>query len=72
MHDWSKKIFEGQILLEDYDIVKNPIDAKFSYGYVSSEPTCYEEMTGYDYLEFIASVYGISEGDFRKKLKIFV
>ena len=65
----AKKFSKGQIFLEDYDIVKNPIDAKFSYGYVSSEPTCYEEMTGYDYLEFIASVYGISEGDFRKNSK---
>ena len=28
--------------------------------------TCYEEMTGYDYLEFVASIYGMTEGDFRR------
>lgn len=62
----SKKFNKGKILLNDFDIQKNPIDAKAIYGYVSSEPTCYEEMTGYDYLEFIASIYKISEGDFRR------
>ena len=39
---------------------------KKSLGYVASEPTCYEEMTGYDYLEFVASIYGMTEGDFRR------
>lgn len=62
----SKKFNSGKIVLGDFDIQKNPIDAKAIYGYVSSEPTCYEEMTGYDYLEFIASIYQISEGDFRR------
>lgn len=62
----SKKFNSGKILLNDFDIQKNPLEAKAIYGYVSSEPTCYEEMTGYDYLEFIASIYHISEGDFRR------
>ena len=56
----------GAKKLNGYDIVKDPIDAKKSLGYVASEPTCYEEMTGYDYLEFVASIYGMTEGDFRR------
>lgn len=62
----AKKFNKGRIELNGYDIVKDPIDAKKSLGYVASEPTCYEEMTGYDYLEFIASIYGMTEGDFRR------
>lgn len=62
----AKKFNKGRIELNGYDIVKDPIDAKKSLGYVASEPTCYEEMTGYDYLEFVASIYGITEGDFRR------
>ena len=62
----AKKFNKGRIELNGYDIVKDPIDAKKSLGYVASEPTCYEEMTGYDYLEFVASIYGMTEGDFRK------
>lgn len=62
----AKKFNKGRIELNGYDIVKDPIDAKKSLGYVASEPTCYEEMTGYDYLEFVVSIYGMTEGDFRR------
>lgn len=62
----AKKFNKGRIELNGYDIVKDPIDAKKSLGCVASEPTCYEEMTGYDYLEFVASIYGMTEGDFRR------
>ena len=60
----SKKFDAGTITLDGYDIIDEPIEAKYSFGYVASEPSCYEVMTGYDYLEFIASIYQIAEGDF--------
>ncbi|MBQ3572122.1 MAG: ABC transporter ATP-binding protein [Clostridia bacterium] len=60
----SKKFQQGQILLDGFDIVQEPIEAKYSFGYVASEPSCYEAMTGYEYLEFVASIYGVTEGDF--------
>lgn len=62
----SKKFSSGTITLDEFDVSKNPLEAKMIYGYVASEPTCYEEMTGYDYLEFIASIYQMNEGDFRR------
>ena len=65
----AKKFNSGTILVDGYDITKEPLDAKFSFGYVASEPTCYEEMKGRDYLEFIASVYGLSEGEFQTNTK---
>lgn len=64
----SKK-FEGTIKINGHDIVKNPVKAKKSYGFVASKPVCYEMMTGYDYLEFTASVYGLSEETFRQNYK---
>ena len=65
----SKKYNKGTILLNDFDIKYNPLEAKNSFGYVASEPTCYEEMTGYEYLEFTANIYKLSEGDFKKNYK---
>lgn len=62
----SKKFNSGNIVLDGFDIRKEPLDAKLSFGYVASEPTCYEEMRGLDYLEFIANIYQLSEGDFKK------
>lgn len=65
----SKKFNSGTIILNGFDIKLSPLDAKRSFGYVASEPACYEEMTGYEYLEFIASVYGLSESNFSGNYK---
>ncbi|MBQ8415799.1 MAG: ABC transporter ATP-binding protein [Clostridia bacterium] len=60
----AKRFNSGSITVGGYDIKHETVDAKFSYGYVASEPTCYEVMTGYDYLEFVASIYGLTETEF--------
>lgn len=60
----AKNFQSGSIKIGGYDIKKEPLDAKYSFGYVPSEPTCYDTMTGYDYLEFIASIYGLNEREF--------
>lgn len=65
----AKKFNSGNITVNGYDIKKDPLDAKYSYGYVASEPTCYEEMTGLEYFEFIASIYGLSEGELKTNYK---
>ena len=59
-----KRFDQGKIEIEGYSIVEEPLIAKSRFGYVASEPTCYETMTGYEYLEFIASIYQISEAEF--------
>ena len=64
-----KKFDEGSITLDGYDVKQDPIQAKYSFGYVASEPSCYEVMSGYEYLEFMASVYQITEGDFVRNYK---
>lgn len=64
-----KRFNSGTIEIEGYDITKEPLIAKSRFGYVASEPTCYETMTGYEYLEFIASVYQISEAEFASNVE---
>lgn len=61
----TKKFDKGQIILCDKDVTKEPLESKKCFGYVASEPNCYEEMTGYEYLDFIASIYDVSEIDFK-------
>ena len=65
----AKRFDRGEITVGGYDINLEPLDAKYSYGYVASEPTCYDVMTGYDYLEFIASIYGLTETEFTGNYK---
>ncbi len=62
----AKRFNSGSIHLCDYDVKYDALEAKKNFGYVASEPTCYDEMTGYDFLEFVASIYHLSEGDFKR------
>ena len=64
-----KRFNSGKIELLSYDIKEEPLLAKSHFGYVPSEPTVYEAMTGYEYLEFVASIYQISEGKFKANYK---
>ncbi len=68
----AKKFEKGTIILNGFDIRKEPLLAKTTFGYVASEPTVYEVMSGYDYLEFIASVYGISEINFHQNYQYLI
>ncbi|MBO8427563.1 MAG: ABC transporter ATP-binding protein [Firmicutes bacterium] len=60
-----KSFNKGEIFINGYSITKKPIEAKKTFGYVNSEPLCYETMTGREYLAFIASIYKIPNKDFK-------
>ena len=67
------KAFEsGSILIEDLDIKEKPIEVKDMIGYVASEPTCYKDMTGLDYLQFVASIYSIKPQIFLKNIEFLL
>ena len=54
----AKRFQSGTILINGYD--------------VASEPTCYEVMTGYEYLEFVASIHHLNETEFTNSYKYLV
>ena len=65
----GSKLFDtGEILVEGLDIKEKPIEVKKMIGYVASEPTCYEDMSGIQYLQFIASLYKVNPQIFIKNL----
>lgn len=49
---------EGEITVCGYDINKDPIGAKRHIGFVSDDHAVYEKMTGRQYVNFIADVFG--------------
>lgn len=59
-----KNFDSGSIIIDDLDIKQFPLEVKSKIGYVSSEPTCYEMMSGKEYLEFIASSYNMIQSSF--------
>ncbi|MGB9780575.1 ABC transporter ATP-binding protein [Caldanaerobacter sp.] len=62
----------GKILVDGIDIQKEPVKAKRQIGYVPDEPNVYEKLTGLEYLNFIADVYGIGENERRERIGYFL
>ena len=50
---------EGRVLLNGVDMAKEPIAAKRAFGFVPDAFDMYERLTGMEYLNFMADVYGV-------------
>jgi len=54
-------IDEGDILIDNISIQKNPVEAKKKFGYVPDNPDMFIKMKGIQYLNFIADIYEVSK-----------
>jgi len=50
----------GELVINDIDVVKNPLALKETLGYLPEESRLYETMTAENYLAFFGEIYGIS------------
>ena len=62
----------GTITVNRYDIEKDPINAKMSMGYVPDTHDIYDRLTGIEYLNFIADVYGVSHGERKQSIEKYL
>lgn len=60
-------IDEGDILINDKSIKKEPIEAKKNFGYVPDNPDMFLKLKGIEYLNFMADMYEVSH-EKRKKI----
>ena len=51
---------EGNIFIDGVSIKDDPVACKKSLAYIPDNPDLYEFMTGIQYLDFIADIFGIS------------
>ena len=47
----------GACLINGFDIQKDPVEAKRSFGYVPDQPHLYDRLTGREFLYFIGGLY---------------
>lgn len=62
---------EGEILIEGKSVKDKPMDCKRKMAYIPDNPDIYENLTGIQYLNFIADVFDISEQDREKRIKYY-
>ena len=51
---------EGRALVNGHDIVKEPIQAKESFAYVADNPDMLLQLSGIEYINYIANLYKVS------------
>lgn len=60
---------EGKIEIDDYDIQKNPLEAKKCFGYVPDSPDMFLRLKGIEYLNFLADIYEIPLQERKAKIE---
>lgn len=59
----------GRILIDGFDIVKEPIKAKSVIGYIPDQPFIYEKLTGREFLYFSGGLYPIEKKTLKDKIE---
>ena len=59
----------GNISLNGFDILQNPLEYKRSIGYLPEIPPLYPDMTIYEQLEMVCSVKGISRKESNREIE---
>ena len=54
---------EGDILVDGVSIRQDPLACKRCLAYIPDNPDLYEYMTGIQYLDFVADVFGVTAAD---------
>ncbi len=58
----------GQIIVNGYDIVREPVMAKSVIGYIPDRGFLYEKLNGREFLHFVASLHKMTLDDAKEKI----
>lgn len=61
----------GNIILDGVNVWEDSLKAKSMISYVPDNPEIYDRLTGIEYLNFIADMYGISKDERSEKIKYY-
>ena len=60
---------EGEILIDGHSVKTEPIECKKVTAYIPDNPDLYENLTGIQYLNFVADVFGIGAQEREEVIK---
>lgn len=58
----------GRVFVGGYDVKKEYIDAKRYISYIPDVPYLYDKLTGYEFLEFTARIFGLPYEEIKPKI----
>ena len=60
---------EGEIFIDGHSVKDEPMACKRVTAYIPDNPDLYENLTGIQYLNFVADVFGISAADREERIR---
>lgn len=60
---------DGEILINGHSIKTEPVECKKDLAYIPDNPDLYENLTGIQYLNFVADIFGVSEADREARIR---
>ena len=60
---------EGEILIDGHSVKTEPLECKKITAYIPDNPDLYDNLTGIQYLQFVADVYELDPSDRDSKIK---
>ena len=62
---------QGEILINGLPMSPSALEAKRIIGYISDSPDMFIKLTGYEFIGFMADIYGVSEEDRKKRTEYY-
>lgn len=59
---------EGQVFINNIDVVNDPMRAKEQFGFVSDNPDLFLKLKGIEYLNFIGTIYDVNQVKLRENI----
>ncbi len=59
----------GEIFIDGVSVKENPVECKKKIAYIPDNPDLYDFMSGIQYLNFVADIFGISADERQKQIK---
>jgi len=63
---------EGTITIAGIDMQAEPLKAKRKVGFIPDRPFLYEKLTGLEFMQFTADIYGVPEEQFPDKAAVIL
>ncbi len=62
----------GRVRVNGVDVSEDPITVKRSIGFVPDSQDMYERLTGYEYLNFMADIFGVPSAERKERMEKYL
>lgn len=59
----------GEIIINGFDVVKQPQEAKSTFGYIPDHPYLYDKLTGREFIYYLGGLYKMEKDSLRENVE---